>query len=480
MKTVALLTKKITILFVLLLFYGSGKCQIDKIVELDCFNTDTAIIREWRDGFSLLYGNSISCGPKFYLMDQDGLCHATFSTNCKVKDVEIIADSAYFCGINMIGESLAGFFNINDMLNGTVQEYHVVHQPFLGIPSVPRRIEAFHVSDGVHFILLVDLNYPSDSVKRVLVDIYKRYSDVAWSARGGCYSIFETDNIFYCDDIAVTDKFVFVVGHKRFSDAIYMRKFEKPQFASMLSGSQYDIFQSTSSPNVYDYIYYYAHPFGGNLNVLGDKYGEHSVYCTHTVGDSVAIACMTAYMDPVGINPFSYGVTVKDIDVSSMTLIKDIAMLYAPDTLNKMWDVRDIRYDNVNQNLLLLHELDHPSVDWTIVSAVTFVDYPSLATNISAVPLVAMYQYSVDKLTFSGNEVIVGGRRLDTGENTLVVGMGERNMMSCYQTNVMPVVFWWQSKIGDFPVPVEKKQLQCRQDVYVRNAVDKPTELICY
>lgn len=434
------------------LFHAQGQSGSITCMPL-CSQSDTSIIREWKNGFSLLYNHKGDCGSRFCIVDQGGVCVSSVLTESDVKDMEIINDTAYFCGINGSGQPIIGFFDINEVLYGPMHEHQaVVSSPvLLSITAMPRRLEVFHVSDGIHIVMIIDAIYPSNMHKRMLVEMYKPYIVSTWRCIYYYYSPYAEDNVFYCDDVAVTDNYVFVVGHKRGSAGIYMRKFEKPTCASSSSCILYDLYQSSGSINIRDDIYAFRETC---FNVLGDVYGDHYVYCTHTLGDRVAITCMSAYYDPATFAMVSYGVSVKDIDVQNMLLIGDVLLSYSSDNYNSKWDVRDIRYNAKYGNLLLLHDMDNPA-DFTIGSAVTFLDYPSFATANSLFPNVAFYQYSMDGLNLLNKEAMISCGNLSNSSNSLTVGLEERAVNSCFTHYKFPVIQCGGGLISDFPVPVE-------------------------
>ncbi|MBR3724125.1 MAG: hypothetical protein IKN11_01870 [Bacteroidales bacterium] len=356
---------------------------------------DTAIVRNWDDQYSVVYSQSPTRGNYFSLVDALGGVAYSARTGCKVKDMEIDSDTVYYCGRSSSGGPVIGYFAVADLMSSTFQENIVS----LNFPSdvtsqvsiiTPKKIEAFHVSDGVHAIVLVDARFPSDSVKKILVDISSAYSVSTWSSSMCYYGTFAgTENIFFCDDVAVTDNYVFLIGHKRYSAGIYMRKFIKP--TCCMGGANDNILYSSGGPNVYDDIYCYYSP-GGNVSILGDSYGEHSVYCTHTEGDNVAIACMADYFDGT-VNTF--GTTVKCINVSSMTLTNGVFYPYST-VYNSSWEVRDLRYDPKNKKILMLHDMDHP-INYTLENMVTSVDYPLLSTAMRSWPAYGFPRTSIDR-----------------------------------------------------------------------------------
>ena len=368
--------------------------QPDIIATLPIYQKcDTSIIRDWNIEYSIVYTQQPKNKNYFHLIRADGATIISYLTTYTVKDMNISRDTLYFCGLSNTGNPVIGFFAISDFLTGGLQENIVpmpYHPDMANSNFTPKKIEPFHVSDGIHAIVLLDARFATDSVKKVLCDCFRFYSTTTWAFYYGYYSTFDGgNNIFYCDDIAVTDNYVFLVGHKRYSAGIYMRVFNKPTNASFC------IFNLPGS-TIYNDIYYYAYPLGGNINVLGDLYGEHSVYCTHTERDDVVIACMGHYLEG---NTFTYGATVKLIDLSTMALYPncDVLIPYST-TLDSIWDVRDLRYDHRTKDILMLSDMNNP-INGTLESVVTRVDYPNLSSATSVWPTLKTQLHSMDMFT---------------------------------------------------------------------------------
>ena len=478
MKTRFVSLKRAWLLMLALAGLSGVEGQTGKITWMSgCSQCDTSIVREWKNGYSLLYSHRSGCGHQFCIIDQAGMPVASVMTQSVVKDMEIINDTAYFCGKNSGGSPIVGSFDINGILSGSLQEKHVVMGcPFSGGVVTPRRVEAFHVIDGVHFVTVVDIRFASGAVKRSLVDVYKTYPATNWSIVYAAYSSDENDNVFYCDDVAVTDNYVFVSGHKRTSAGIYMRKFEKPTCAGFLSCTLHDIMCYSGLSPIYNDVYYYDRTSSCPwINVVGDGRGEHAVYCTHTEGDKVAIACF-ASRDDMGISVDTLGFTIKDIDVASMTLISDVFLSYSSITLDNRWDVRDVRYDHVNKEVLVLHD-GYFSVDGTIGSAVTFVDYPAFTSRSTIYPLIKFYQYSVDKFTYLGTAMVSAGYMDNTGHE-MAIGINERHYSTCFGEQKLPIKICIH-KINNFEVRVLPFLYQAFPNNVWDSSCDEPTEPLC-
>ena len=158
----------------------------------------------------------------------------------------------------------------------------------------------------------------------------------------GAYNWDDSGNIFYGDDIAVTDNYVVLVGHKHYSSGIHIRGFHKPTSAGI------DLFSGGGVMS--NLLHYYG------WYVLGDTYGDYPVWCTHTGdlrtrGDVVAVACMAPMRGVGGTVVFGYA--VRKFNAASLGGLTSFSteMFYPiSTTFNPLWQVRDIRYDALSNN----------------------------------------------------------------------------------------------------------------------------------
>ena len=472
MKTSAISVKRVLVVMLFLAASIYAQCQNNWIsMASGCQYCDTSIVRKWNAEWSLLFTNS-GCGNQFHIIDVSGTNLVSFLTKCDVKDMEIIEDTAYFCGMDGNGNPVIGYFVITDMLSGTLQENRILLPVSTGYAITPRRLEAFHVSDGVHIVMVEDKKFPSGIVKRVLADVFKAYSAGGWFIEELFYSNYDADDdYFYCDDIAVTDNYVFASGHKRYSSGIYMRHFEKPTSALVVPGMFYSISQSTLGNIIYDYFNNLVpNPY---FNVVGDTYGEHYVYCTHTTGDNVVIACMSINGGSVAD---TFGVTVKNIYVPSMGLTNDVFLSYSSASLSSDWDVRDVRYDADNDAVLVLHDRNIPGTG-VAGSVVTVVDYPAFSNRFSLYPISGFYQHSMDRFPYIGTAMISCGNSY-SGTQNLTIGMNEWGASLCYGKFVMPIMRSYKC-LQSFRVPLNSSSFQVFSPVEVDEQVGLDVDIMC-
>ena len=394
MKTSAVSVTRGLLVFLVLAAAVDARGQVGQIYELTNYpKCDTSIIREWKEGLSLIYSRQPGSGNWFHLANSLGMTVASVKVGTDVKDMEIVDDTVYYCCMEP-GSMYIGYFTIPDLLSPVMHEtlVRIDPAPFAVLTKEmrPRRLEAFHVADGLHVIMLYDNKFISDSVKRVLVDVYRQYSVPGWRAEHGAYNWDDSGNIFYGDDIAVTDNYVVLVGHKHYSSGIHARSFYKP------TNSASNIFSSGST--LYNHLAY------SGFAVLGDTYGDYPVWCTHTGdlrtrGNVVAIACMAPRS--VG-GSVEFGYTIKKYNAASPLSFSTQLFYPISTTFNPLWKVRDIRYDALSNNLLVLHDADAP--DGSLRSMVSVVDNSTYST-VESYPNDKIHLHSMDKFNAWGDGV---------------------------------------------------------------------------
>ena len=398
MKTSAVSVTRGLLVFLVLAAAVDARGQVGQIYELTNYpKCDTSIIREWKEGLSLIYSRQPGSGNWFHLANSLGMTVASVKVGTDVKDMEIVDDTVYYCCMEP-GSMYIGYFTIPDLLSSSMHETLVkVFPPTL--PDTvketrPRRLEAFHVADGLHVIMLYDYEFVSDSVKRVLVDVYRQYSVPVWYAMHGAYNWDDSSSIFYGDDIAVTDNYVVLVGHKHYSSGIHIRGFHKPTSAGI------DLFSGGGVMS--NLLHYYG------WYVLGDTYGDYPVWCTHTGdlrtrGNVVAVACMAPMRGVGGTVVFGYAVRkFNAASLGGLTLFSTEMFYPISTTFNPLWQVRDIRYDALSNNLLVLHDADAP--DGSLRSMVSVVDNSTYST-VESYPNDKIHLHSMDKFNAWGDGV---------------------------------------------------------------------------
>ncbi len=408
MKTSAVSVTRGLLVFLVLAAAVDARGQVGQIYELTNYpKCDTSIIREWKEGLSLIYSRQPGSGNWFHLANSLGMTVASVKVGTDVKDMEIVDDTVYYCCMEP-GSMYIGYFTIPDLLSPVMHEtlVRIDPAPFAVLTKEmrPRRLEAFHVADGLHVIMLYDNKFISNSVKRVLVDVYRQYSVPVWKAEHGAYNWDDSGNIFYGDDIAVTDNYVVLVGHKHYSSGIHIRGFHKPTSAGI------DLFSGggVMSNLLHSYGWY----------VLGDTYGDYPVWCTHTGdlrtrGNVVAVACMAPMRGVGGTVVFGYAVRkFNAASLGGLTLFSTEMFYPISTTFNPLWQVRDIRYDALSNNLLVLHDADAPGGG--VKSMVSVVNNSSYIA-VESFPVGKNEIHSMDKFNAWGDGVTSIGLNMVNG-----------------------------------------------------------------
>ena len=408
MKTSLFSTKRVLLLCFVMAGVSSVRGQIGQINELSGFpKCDTSIVREWKDKQALIYSKHPEAGNWFHLVKSTGTTVSSVKVACEVKDMEIVDDTVYYCCMEP-GSMYIGYFTIPDLLSPVMHEtlVRIDPAPFAVLTKEmrPRRLEAFHVADGLHVIMLYDNKFISNSVKRGLVDVYRQYSVPVWYAEHGAYNWDDSGNIFYGDDIAVTDNYVVLVGHKHYSSGIHIRGFHKPTSAGI------DLFSGggVMSNLLHSYGWY----------VLGDTYGDYPVWCTHTGdlrtrGNVVAVACMAPMRGVGGTVVFGYAVRkFNAASLGGLTLFSTEMFYPISTTFNPLWQVRDIRYDALSNNLLVLHDADAPGGG--VKSMVSVVNNSSYIA-VESFPVGKNEIHSMDKFNAWGDGVTSIGLNMVNG-----------------------------------------------------------------
>lgn len=377
--------------------------QVHKILDFpNSYNCDTSVVRYWDGNQAVVYASSPK-GKMFYLMDANSTNVASIATSLHVKDMEIVGDTLYYCGIGDDDNAYIGFFTIPDLLTSNLPE-KLVTIPLAGsnndLPLRPKRMEVFHVNGGFHVVMVCDVVLPSDTIKRVMMDARSFYGNSTWAFNYAFPGSLDDDldNIWYPDDVAITDNYIVFIGHKHCSAGIYIKKAYKPNNTT-------DFFIYTSSTALSTAMYAYF----GDCYILGQSDGEHPVWGTHLKGDTIAVAFMCNYKP--GTDAI-YGAVVMKIFQNPIDTINDTCTeMFFPysQTLNKSWRVKDLRYDEMEDKLLMLYDADNP-IDGTIENMAMVIDnmFPnnveSFYINVTKAKL-----FSIDRFTPFEKTTITSG-----------------------------------------------------------------------
>ena len=411
---------KIFLCLLIMFVSGGAHGQTNSLHELmEYLKPDTSIIRNYKDGVSIMYSRSPIYGKRFHYVKSGSTFVTSAVTKVTVTDMEILDDTVYFCGVNLSGNAVIGLFAISDLLASNLTENTVVCTPLSNYTLKPSRLEVFKVSGGLHVVLVNDLVYTSGRVRRSIADAIYHYASNIWEINNAVSEWGEDDN-FLCDDVAVSENYILVSGHKFESAGIYCRLFIKP---------------TTDVPivlnnNIYFYNVGYSSlsPFTNmTTNVLDPLlFGDHAVWCTHVRDDYFALACMAQHK-----TSFVFGASVKLLDAVQlyggiMGYTQESFLPYST-VWNPKWLVRDVRHDPNRDSILMLHDADNP-VTGGVKSMVTVVDGVTLATAVGNSPH-NMYMHSLDRYQRNSGGFVQCGRGY--GEY-LWWGYNDYNALGCY------------------------------------------------
>jgi len=433
---------------------------------------DTSIVRYWHESVNIVFSKS-PYEKYFLLTNPDSTMSKKFVTEIDVKDMEIVGDTLYYCGVNNNKEAIVGHFIISEMYNTDVFDLYAKFSIIVNYPDhylYPKRLEVYHDAYCVHAVMVCDLVFPSDTVKKVMADCYSLHSSSSWTLAFFNHDdvMNERDNIFHPDDVAVTDNYVVFSGHKHCSAAIYMRVFQKPTFFTDIHT------YSSTVTSLFSYSFWYYTNSANNYSVLGQNDGEHPVWCTHLTEDNIAIACMSE--NEVLTSPI-YGSTIKTIKINAypMAVTGDYFFPYS-NVLNPEWNVRDLRYDKNLNNILMLYDADNPS-DGTIEN-MTMTFNPSSLQRLSYYTNTKISQHSIDKCYNSPTIFSSCGGESVSHNNmyTYYYLYGSFNCVSSF----IPILEQEASNgIRDFPIGLQKKQYQSTEDDLKRTIANVETVVFC-
>ena len=90
---------KIFLCLLIMFVSGGAHGQYNSLHELmEYLKPDTSIIRNYKDGVSIMYSRSPIYGKRF----------TSAVTKVTVTDMEILDDTVYFCGVNLSGNAVIG------------------------------------------------------------------------------------------------------------------------------------------------------------------------------------------------------------------------------------------------------------------------------------------------------------------------------------------------------------------------------------
>ena len=302
------------------------------------YAADTSIIRKYTGEWSVVYTQSATAGNYFHLVNMNTGNMYSIDVEEEVTDMEILDDTLYYCGTLQPYYSILNFFPLQQFYTGNIY----IRRGRITPPAVflvPKKLEVFRVTDGVHAVVVGDYFPPNSSrTDSYIADFWRYHTNTSWQ-----HIYMYTDDKECYDDIAVTDNYVVASAHVCHSTDIILRVLDKPLIVCP-SGScltNYHIFFNCTLTNTCEYTTY---DYNGYDYKKPGGHGEYSICLTHTSGDHVALACMVDLWDRSGIS-------VKDIEIVSGTPMVVQNIVDIEDGFLDLWD---IRYNFDNDSLLLL------------------------------------------------------------------------------------------------------------------------------
>ena len=372
-----------------------------------------------------------SAGIHLSLTGLGNIIDAFFPDNYDVKDMEIIDDTVFFCGVdNVSGSGFLGWFDINDLFyaSGSIHIDNTLLT--LGLQRLDN-IEVFRdqtgkvhvVGFGLHDFLPSKQYYAFEAVGYPVSGMYYKTADLI---NGGNW-----DDI---RDIAVTDNYVVYLEcernypcHPHHAYGIKLKAFPK---YDMFSASQFTegFFQTITN--------HYAHN-----NVLGcgfvlpdndDPYNWEAKM-VHIGEDKVAVCSYRSDLDNTnwtstgcdplsdcigGINPNKYYLAHRIYDISPILTNQPMVMLSAAiaELPDDVYNIDCFLFDNQNNTYIVQHRLKTSPTTWE--TAFTTLDFSSGSTPLYAI---SDYQTYVNTYTdwlpesmclFGDGGYLVSGRNL--------------------------------------------------------------------
>ena len=454
--------RKVIIFLCAILFFltTEGQSLENKIQELSGYVADSSIVREWKNGYCVMYTSTAGEDYYFHLIDVLSGTVWSIASQDRVSDMEIIGDTLYYCGNDYIGFPTVGVFYIPNILTNNVIVSH------LRCPTrhtiVPERMDVVRVSNGFHVFVTGDLTYEGSSIPVSFVADVANFNTVSsnWTVR---YYVTWGKECF--DDVAATENYVVTAGHVDNSRDVIIRVFERPNNVNYPSDPNPSHHHMFYNPALCNYMYFYS----GNAMKPMSQHDYYSIFITHTKADTVAVAYLADYSA-------YFGLTVKTIDVSTGVPIpqKEINAKGIPEKYN----VKDIRYDKLADSLLILQE-KNSSVYGATRGYMVITDNGTFSTLLEIEPTWGIWIRSIDKFHALSKSKIFCGEELWDGLNTPMLNTSAFDGSSCFVRT--PVLFYDDTfKLLSYPLTVSKMDHLCPSYYYIPTTIVSTLNTICY
>lgn len=311
----------------------------DYIARLSAnYMADTSIIRRYTNEWSVVYTGSATAGNHLHLVNMNMGSVYSVDVDEDVTDMEILDDTLYYCGTLLPYYSVLNFLALQQFFTGYIN-LRVGRITPPAVYLVPKKLEVFRATGGVHAIVVGDYQPPySSRTDSYMVDFWRYQANVAWNH----VYLYTEDKECY-DDVTVTDNYVVASAHVCHSTDIILRVLDKPSEVcpTALCPTNHHIFSNCMGSNTCEYTTY---SYSGDDYKKPGGHGEYPICLTHTTGDHVALASTVELWGQTGV-------TVKDIEIvaGSPYVVQNIV-----DSKDDIHYLRDIRYDAASDSLLMI------------------------------------------------------------------------------------------------------------------------------
>ena len=315
------------------------------IYECSVLSAKDAIVREWTEGRYVVYRDDGSSRLQFTVIDTafmiaHDVAALSLYPGIHINDFEILKDRVYFCGRYGRGP-IFGWFDANDAING-VANYNLITSINCmdQIKFAPAqlydllKIEVAYCGGVLHAFMIGEAN-TLGGPNRCIVDMYDDMTPPLWQ----CQIHESYYKKYYYDDVAVTDNFVTVVGHKHEGNNHYLLAFPRPPAPGMSIFSPYSSpwsQQIVASWTADDYYPFPTSPF----------------MIEHLNKDTFAIVGYIDHQD----GTCGTAITLYD------GIYNNLGCRYIPQGVadTNLWRLKDFRYNTASRHLFLLEDMSSP------------------------------------------------------------------------------------------------------------------------
>ena len=314
--------------------------QTSVVLNTNGLPNQNALIRTWVDNYSIGYVDGGRMQQGYFFVEDIASRHlrvVPLLPDVEVHDFEVLDDKVFFCGEhNGLYIGVVGWFDINNVfyMSGSIQ--------YGGFPSASRmtslsRLDVYYFNGIYHMALIGEMQIPGGTSVTTVCDVYD--SAGVWKAN----YLNNAAGLISYTDIAVDGNHVVAAAKKSYSDDNLVSIYK-------ISSN----FLSTPIPLVSKYI----------LN--GDTPLDDIL--VEAVGSDMFV--LAYYYDSLSYAGTEYAVFSVDAVTDMVSPLYYWQIEHGASTMYSGWKLRELKYDPVAQNLLLLHDV---SCSWyTGIKSVVF------------------------------------------------------------------------------------------------------------